>query len=155
MEIFDKIGEVASQTYKFTAEKADKFAKETKIKMKINENKSKIQTLYNEMGEAVYRIHVLGKSIEENEKIKISCEEIDKISREIEKLNDELLKLKDKKQCPNCHQQIEVESKFCHNCGYKQETINEEKVDVETKEEKNNDAIENNLTEEEKTNNEV
>ena len=49
MEILDKIGEVASQTYKYTTEKADKIARETKLKMKMNENKSKIETLYNEI----------------------------------------------------------------------------------------------------------
>ena len=58
MDFFDKLGKVASQTYKTTTEKADKLAKETKIKMKINENKAKIEKIYNEIGEAVYRNHI-------------------------------------------------------------------------------------------------
>ena len=157
MEIFDKIGEVASQTYKFTTEKADKFAKEAKLKMKMNENKSKIETLYNEIGEAVYRTHIIEKSIENSEEIKLACESIDKISEEIKKQNDELLRIKKKKQCPNCHQEIERTSKYCNNCGYKQDiNVEEEKVtnDSTVEEEYNNDAIETNATEEEKNGNE-
>ena len=156
MEIFDKIGEVASQTYKFTTEKADKFAKEAKLKMKMNENKSKIETLYNEIGKAVYRTHIIGKSIENSEEIKLACEEIDKISEEIKKQNDELLRIKKKKQCPNCHQEIERTSKYCNNCGYKQDIADEEEVkddNSEVEEEDSNDAIETNATEEEKASN--
>ena len=102
MEIFDKIGEVASQTYKYTTEKADKIAKETKLKMKMNENKSKIETLYNEIGEAVYRRHIATTKENFDEEIKNACEEIDKISKELEQQNNELLNLKDrKKHLPN------------------------------------------------------
>ena len=46
MEIFEKIGDAASKTYKFTAEKTSKIAKETKIKMQINEYKSNIKDIY-------------------------------------------------------------------------------------------------------------
>ena len=109
MEIFEKIGEVASQTYKYTTEKADKIAKETKIKMKMNENKSKIEDLYNEIGEAVYRRHIATTKENFDEEIQNACEEIDKISKEIEQQNNELLNLKDRKQCPNCHEKIEKE----------------------------------------------
>ena len=50
MEIFEKIGDAASKTYKFTAEKTTKIAKETKLRMKISENKRKIEDLYQGKG---------------------------------------------------------------------------------------------------------
>ena len=121
MDFFDKIGEVAAQTYKKTTEKADKFAKETKLKMKMNENKSKIEELYKEIGAAVYRIHISRKNDNAEEQIKISCNEIDKISEEIEKANEELLKIRNKKQCGNCHEEIEITAKYCPKCGIEQE----------------------------------
>lgn len=163
MEILDKIGEVASQTYKYTAEKADKIARETKLKMKMNENKSKIETLYNEIGESVYRRHIATTKENFDEEIQNACEEIDKISREIEQQNNELLNLKDRKQCPNCHEKIEKEAKYCSNCGMEQKqetketeqevkTENKEEIISEEKEEVNN-AIATNATEEEKASN--
>lgn len=155
MEIFDKIGEVASQTYKYTAEKADKIARETKLKMKMNENKSKIETLYNEIGEAVYRRHIAATLNKENldEEIKNACEEIDRISKEIEQQNNEILNLKDRKQCPNCHEKIDKEAKYCSNCGMEQnQEINEEK-DSGKEDDESNNAIAKQATEEEKASN--
>lgn len=142
MELFDKVGEVASQTYKITTEKADRFAKELKLKMKINENKSKIENLYNEIGEAIYRIHINGENSDAEESIRITCNEIDEIAKQISQMSEELLKIKDKRQCKNCHQEIDRESKYCPNCGCEQEKEKNE----ETKADENNseETIENN-----------
>lgn len=154
MEIFDKIGEVASQTYKYTAEKADKIARETKLKMKMNENKSKIEALYNEMGEAVYRRHISESKENFDEQIKTACEEIDRISKEIEQQNNELLNLKDRKQCPNCHEKIEKEARYCSNCGMEQkQEINETEENIAEEEKEVNNAIATEATEEEKASN--
>lgn len=158
MEIFEKISEVASQTYKFTTEKADKIARETKLRMKINENKAKIEELYNEIGEMVYRRHISQSKEEFDEGINNACEQIDKISKEIEKQNHELLSLKDRKQCSNCYEKIEKQAKYCPNCGFQQETseckqeIYEEKIEEENTEVSNN-QIEVYATEEEKASN--
>ena len=56
MDFFDKLGKKASETYKGAAEKTSKIAKETKLKMAINENKSKINDLYEEIGKKIYEI---------------------------------------------------------------------------------------------------
>ena len=50
MEFFDKITKKATETYKGAAEKTGKIAKEAKLKLKINDNKSKINDLYQEIG---------------------------------------------------------------------------------------------------------
>ena len=59
MDFFDKLGKKASETYKATAEKTGKIAKEAKLKMKMNENKSQIDELYKEIGRKVYEKHVI------------------------------------------------------------------------------------------------
>ena len=155
MEIFDKIGEVASQTYKYTAEKADKIARETKLRMKMNENKSKIEHLYNEIGEAVYRRHISVNKENFDEEIENACKEIDEISKEVEQQYNEILNIKDRKQCPNCHEKIEREAKYCSNCGMEQnqETKENEEENNTENEDESNDAIATEATEEEKASN--
>ena len=46
MEFFDKLTKKASETYKGAAEKTGKIAKEAKLKLKISDNKSKINDIY-------------------------------------------------------------------------------------------------------------
>ena len=46
MGFFDNLGKKASAAYDATAEKTSKLAKEAKLRMKINENKSDINDLY-------------------------------------------------------------------------------------------------------------
>ena len=58
MEFFDKLTKKATETYKGAAEKTSKLAKETKLKMKISDNKSKIDELYKKKKKKVYQKHV-------------------------------------------------------------------------------------------------
>lgn len=136
MEIFEKIGDAASKTYKFTAEKTSKIAKETKIKMQINEYKSNIKDIYIEIGEYVYQKFLKDEDIDSKD-LEQSCEEIKVLSDNIVKCKDEILKLREKRQCKNCYAEIEISANYCPNCGFKQE--NEEEIDKqqESKEENN------------------
>ncbi len=63
MEFFDKLTKKATETYKGAAEKTSKLAKEAKLKMKINENKSKINELYQEIGRKVYQKHTANEDL--------------------------------------------------------------------------------------------
>lgn len=126
MEIFEKIGDAASKTYKFTAEKTSKIAKETKIKMQINEHKRDIKDIYVEIGEAVYEKFVKDEELDVKG-LEQKCEEIQVLSDKIVKCKDEILKLKEKKQCQNCYEEIELDANYCPNCGFHQESI-EEKI---------------------------
>ena len=49
MGFFDNLGKKASKAYDVTAEKTSKIAKEAKLRMKMNENKSEINNIYKEI----------------------------------------------------------------------------------------------------------
>ena len=135
MDFFDKLGEKASKTYKMTTEKTSKLAKEAKIKMQMNEHKAKIQSIYEEIGKKVYEHHVNNDDIDIDIEavVEENCIQIDELSNKIEDERKELLMLKDKKQCPKCFYEIDVDFHYCPNCGAEQE----DKVCKDEKEEKN------------------
>ena len=59
---------------KKTSETTSKIAKETKLKLKINENKGKIDDIYEEIGKKVYEKHI------REEKVKKFKEKVDSMS---------------------------------------------------------------------------
>ena len=120
MEFFDKLGKKASEAYKMTADKTGKIAKETKMKLRISELRTKINDIYEEIGKKVYESHVTKDEESIKKEIEEKCIEIDAHSDEIESLLKQCLELKDKKQCPKCYAEIEKNVKFCPNCGEKQ-----------------------------------
>lgn len=130
MDFFDKLGKKASETYKATAEKTGKIAKEAKLKMKMNENKSDIEEIYKEIGKKVYEKHIRRENIDIEKELEEECTKIDVLSAEIETYLKECLELKDLKQCQNCSSKIEKDAKFCPECGEKQ---NNEEPAIEVK----------------------
>lgn len=132
MEIFEKIGDAASKTYKYTAEKTSKIAKETKLKMKINDYKKEIEKMYREIGETVYEKSVVDGEIDKEE-IKEKCDKIDDISKKIVECKNEILSIKEKRQCKNCYEEIEIIANYCPNCGFHQEEVDIIKKETEEK----------------------
>ena len=117
MDFFDKLGKKASEAYKVTADKTGKLAKETKLKFKMGELKSKIEDIYEEIGKKVYEKHVKKEEISTNDLLE-ECKQIDEISNEIEKIRQECLELKDKKQCQKCFKKTKssiVQIHIVHN----------------------------------------
>lgn len=134
MDFFNKLGNIASKTYKNASQKTGEIAKEAKIKMKMNENKSKINDLYEEIGKIVYQKHIHGEEVKIEEDVNSYCSKIDELSKEIEKYQEEVLSLKNKRICENCYTEIELQAKYCPHCGFEQpeekkEDINEDDID--------------------------
>lgn len=136
MDFFDKLGKKASQTYKTTAEKTSKLAKEAKLKMLISDNKSKISEIYEEIGKKVYEKHIREENINIKEELEEECSKIDVLSDEIETARMDILNLRDKKQCEQCYYEIDIDYNYCPNCGAKQE-----KEEVESEEVKEVEVI--------------
>ena len=134
MDFFDKLGKKASETYKVTAEKTSKLAKEAKLKMKMNENKSDIEGIYKEIGKKVYEKHVVKENINIEEELEEEFTKIDVLSAEIESILKECMSLRDKKQCEACHTEIEKNVQYCPSCGAKQPEEVKEEESEEAKE---------------------
>ncbi len=122
MNFFEKIGKTASQTYKATADKTSKIAKEAKLRILISDDEDKIEDLYIEIGEKIYKMYEKQEQIEMNMQLKDLFTKIDALNEEIKDTKTELLRLKDSKVCTNCGNTIDIESHYCNNCGYEQET---------------------------------
>ena len=144
MDFFEKIGDAANKTYKYTAEKTSKIAKETKLKMKINEYKGNIKDIYIEIGENVYEKFEKNEELDVND-LHAKCEMIKDFSDKITECKDEILIIKEKRQCKNCYEEIDISANYCPNCGAEQEKIeiNEEINEEEPEENKSAENEEN------------
>ena len=152
MEFFDKLTKKATETYKGAAEKTGKIAKETKLRLKINENKSKINDLYEEIGKKVYQKHKEHGDVCVKNDIEDQLTKIDILANEIEMYNREILELSDQKECVECKEKLSKDAKFCPKCGAKQpeESATEEREeDLEALEAEVVDSP-NNISEEQK-----
>lgn len=150
MDLFDKIGKKASEAYKVTADKTGKIAKGAKIKMKMNELKSEIDDLYNEIGKKIYEKYVTNEEINIKQDLEEELTKIDVLSAQIDTNLKECLELKDKKQCEKCFTNIDKDANFCFNCGAKQDKEQVKEVEIlEQTDNKNetDDNIENNESE--------
>ena len=140
MDFLNKLGKKVSETYDITTEKTAKFAKEAKLRMKINEDKSDINDLYKQIGKKVYQKHVTEEEIDISKELEEELTKIDVLSAEIETSLKTILELKNRKKCPKCNSEIDRESIFCPVCGEKQpEEIKEVEVIIEEKEVKSED----------------
>ena len=149
MEFFDKLTKKASETYKGAAEKTSKIAKEAKLKLKINENKSKINDLYEEIGRKVYQKHAETGDVCIKKDLEEECAKIDILSAEIDKYNKEILELSDLKTCVKCKEPMDKNAKFCPKCGEEQPVVEEAPaMEVEVVEENQEPKEETEKTEE-------
>ena len=55
--------------------------------------------------------------------ISVKIEEIDQLLKENEELQKEILILNNKKKCPNCGAEVDINTTFCPQCGKEQEKI--------------------------------
>lgn len=141
MEFIDKLKEVGCETYKYTAEKTSRIAKETKLKMKMSQKKSDIEDIYEEIGKAIYQEHIREEKTDIKEQIEEFCTKIDVLSSEIDDIRTEILNLKDKKKCSVCAKEMDIEDKFCPSCGKEQPTVKIENAEVVTEENREDKEI--------------
>ena len=120
MDFFSKLGKKATETYQITKEKAAKVSEELKLKGKISDNKDKIEDLYKEIGEKVYKEIKNDRDVS-REEIQSKVDEISSLKADIEKLETEILALKKIKKCDGCGIELEIDAEFCSKCGKKQE----------------------------------
>ena len=130
MDFFEKLGKKATETFNSAAEKTNKIASETKIKFKINDCKSKIKELYQDIGKIVYQKLVLDGKIEVKDDIAEQLTKITEYTDQIEEYEKQILELADLKQCENCKNKIERSAKYCPECGTEQPVIEVQEPEV-------------------------
>lgn len=122
-----------SDLSKKTTETTGKIAKETKLKLKISENKGKIEEIYEEIGKKVYEKHIREEKIDITSELLEELSKLDELSKETEEARLEILKLNQKRLCSKCSAEIEAEALFCPKCGEKQKqektTVKEEALE--------------------------
>lgn len=123
MGFFDDLTKKASETYKNTAEKTNKLTREMKLKSLINDDKVKIEKIYNEIGKKVYEKHIREENIDIKSELAEECSKIDAYAKEIEDMRIEMLSLKDLRLCKTCAAEIPLTAKFCPKCGAVQEEV--------------------------------
>lgn len=157
MGFFSDLSKKTSELGKKTSETTGKIAKETKLKIKIGENKGKIEDIYKEIGKKVYEKHVRENSVCIKEEIENECSKLDELSKEIENARLEILKLNKKRLCTKCAAEIEDDALFCPKCGEKQneeptvqeEALNKlENTEIEQEKEQEAEAVKEDLKEE-------
>lgn len=130
MDFLNKLTKKAKETYEGASKKTGELAKEAKLRMKMNENKAEINELYQEIGKKVYEKHKLSEEIQLKVDLEEECTKIDVLSAEIETYLNQIRELKDKKQCPKCFNEIDLDAKFCNHCGAKQDETEAHEVEV-------------------------
>lgn len=124
MGFFDGLSKKVSETTSSLQETTNKIQKESKCKKTISENNNKIEQLYVEMGKKVYELRTIDENLMTFIEEKTTA--IDAMVKENDELKKEILKLNNKKICPNCNAEVDINTTFCPQCGKEQE-----KVDVE------------------------
>ncbi len=119
-KVINKISETAMKTYRYAAEATGKIARELKLKAQMANSKSQINDLYRNIGKNVYGKYILNDKKNMDEELLEDCSMIDILSDEVEDIRMELLNLKDLKQCPKCYFEIDLDYRYCPNCGYEQ-----------------------------------
>ena len=130
MDFFEKLGKKATETFNSAAEKTNKIACEAKLRIKINDCKSKIKDLYQDIGKVVYQKYVLDGDLEVKEDIQEQLSKIKEYADQIEEYEKQILELTNLKQCENCKNKIDKNAKFCPECGTEQpeEVVHEVEV---------------------------
>ena len=130
MDFFEKLGKKATETFNSAAEKTNKIANEAKLRIKINDCKSKIKDVYQDIGKVVYQKFVLDGQLEVKEDIQEQLSKIKEYTDKIEEYEKQILELTNLKQCANCKNKIEKNAKFCPECGAEQPEEEVHEVEV-------------------------
>ena len=119
--VMNKLSKTAMQTYRNAAEATNRITREIKLKANMADNKSQINDLYEKIGKKVYEKYLLKENIDMQNDFGNDCSMIDVLANEVEDFRMQLLNLKDLKQCKNCHSEIDLEFRYCPNCGFEQQ----------------------------------
>lgn len=121
MGFFDGLTKKGAEISNSLQESINKSQRISALKKSISENNSKVARTFSEIGRKVYEKRTMDEEIMTfiSEKI----EEIDSAKKKNEELEKELLGLNNKKKCPECGNEVDLDATFCPVCGKEQEKV--------------------------------
>ncbi len=146
MEFFEKLGNVANKTCKYTTQQTNRLATITKLKWKMSDCKAKINDLYTELGKIVYENNVREEMDDFEDRKNEHCKKIDKLADEIEEYRKKILKLNNRRQCPKCYTEIYTVFNYCPNCGEAQSNDDKGKDTANNEPDKNDENEKNKVS---------
>lgn len=121
MGFFDGLTKKGAEISNSLQESINKSQRISALKKSISENNSKISRTFSEIGKNVYEKRTMDEEVMTFISGKI--EEIDSAKKENEELEKELLGLNNKKKCPECGTEVDIDVTFCPVCGKEQEKV--------------------------------
>lgn len=121
MGFFDGLTKKGAEISNSLQESINKSQRISALKKSISENNSKISRTFSEIGKNVYEKRTMDEEVMTFISGKI--EEIDSTKKENEELEKELLGLNNKKKCPECGTEVDIDVTFCPVCGKEQEKV--------------------------------
>lgn len=117
MGFFDNALNKTKEVLDVACKKTDEVVTIEKQKFAIASLKSKREKDYADLGRIYYEI--IKESTELDDDTRNLVDAISEKSEEIERLNADIQNIKNKRVCPKCNANIDINSTFCNNCGTK------------------------------------
>ena len=121
MGFFDGLTKKGAEISNSLQESINKSQRISALKKSISENNFKISRTFSEIGRNVYEKRTMDEELMTFISGKI--EEIDSAKKKNEELEKEFLGLNNKKKCPECGTEVDLDATFCPVCGKEQEKV--------------------------------
>ncbi len=117
MEFFDNAVNKAKEAFDVARKKTGEVVNTEKQKFDVSSLKSKREKDYSALGKIYFEI--IKDSDELDGEVKELVDAVKEKNEKIDALNIEILNAKNKRICPNCGANIDVNSVYCNTCGVK------------------------------------
>ncbi|MBQ8267590.1 MAG: hypothetical protein IJZ21_04315, partial [Clostridia bacterium] len=105
------------EVFDVACKKTDEVVTIEKQKFNIASLKSKREKDYADLGKIYYEL--VKDSTDLNDEIRNLVDAIREKDEEIARLNEDIQSIKNKRVCPECNANIDVNSSYCNSCGTK------------------------------------
>ena len=106
-----------NEVFDVACKKTDEVVTIEKQKFNIASLKSKREKDYADLGKIYYEL--VKDSTDLNDEIRNLVDAIREKDEEIARLNEDIQSIKNKRVCPECNANIDVNSSYCNSCGTK------------------------------------
>ncbi len=117
MEFFDNAVSKAKEAFDVARKKTGEVVNTEKQKFDVSSLKSKREKDFSALGKIYFEL--IKDSDELDTEVKELVDAVKEKNEKIDALNVEILNAKNKRICPNCGANIDVNSVYCNTCGVK------------------------------------